>query len=247
MATNKRQRQKQAQQARRAYIQAQQRRAQKRRKALAGVALLLVMGLVVGAFASTGGRDEEPDAAPKGPDCSPVAGKSTFPAPPPDTIDKAKTYRAVVQTDVGTFTIDLDDEKAPKTVNNFVFLARNQFYDCVPFHRVIPGFVVQGGDGEKGTGSGGPGYTIPDELPAAGPYPEGGLAMANTGQPNSGGSQFFIVTGPQGMGLQPQYSLFGMVTEGFDVVKKIEADGTPGMEGEPKVVHKMLKVTITES
>ncbi|HSH60904.1 MAG TPA: peptidylprolyl isomerase [Acidimicrobiales bacterium] len=245
MATNKRQRQKQAQQARRAYIQAQQRRAQKRRKALAGVALLLIMGLVVGAFASTGGRDEEPDAAPKGPDCSPVAGKSTFPAPPPDTIDRAKSYRATVQTDVGTFTVDLDDEKAPKTVNNFVFLARSQFYDCVPFHRVIPGFVVQGGDGEKGTGTGGPGYTITDELPAAGPYPEGALAMANTGEPNSGGSQFFIITGPQGMALPPQYSLFGMVSEGFDVVKKIEADGTT--QGTPKVVHKMLKVTIAES
>ena len=157
LATNKRQRQKQAQQARRAYLQAQQRRAQRRRKALASVALLLILGLVVASFVSTDRNEDEPDAAPQRPDCSPVAGKSTFAAPPPETIDKTKSYGATVETDVGTFTVSLDDEKAPKTVNNFVFLARNQFYDCVPFHRVIPGFVVQGGDGEKGTGTGGPG------------------------------------------------------------------------------------------
>ncbi len=246
LATNKRQRQKQAQQARRAYLQAQQRRAQQRRKALAGVALLLIMGLVVGAFASAGERDPEPEAAAKKPECSPVAGKSTYPTPPPDTIDTAKSYRATVETDVGTFSVDLDDDKAPKTVNNFVFLARNQFYDCVPFHRVIPGFVVQGGDGEKGDGTGGPGYTIPDELPPSGPYPEGALAMANTSKPNSGGSQFFIITGPEGMALPPTYSRFGMVTEGLDVVKKIEADGSAD-PNPPRVVHKMLKVTITES
>lgn len=247
LANEKRQRQKQAQQARRAYLQAQQRKAQNRRKALAGVALLLIMVMVVGIFVSTGGQEEEPepDAAAKKPDCSPVAGKTTFPAPPPETIDKAKSYRATVETDVGTFSVDLDDDKAPQTVNNFVFLARSQFYDCVPFHRVIPGFVVQGGDGEKGTGTGGPGYTIPDELPAPGPYPEGALAMANTGEPNSGGSQFFVITGPEGMALQPQYSRFGMVTEGLDVVKKIEADGSP--QGDPKVTHVMLKVTVTES
>ncbi len=210
------------------------------------MALVLILGLVVGSFVTTGGGDDEPDEAANRPACSPVAGKSTFPTPPPNTIDQAKSYRATVETDVGTFIVNLDDDKAPKTVNNFVFLARNQFYDCVPFHRVIPGFVVQGGDAEKGDGTGGPGYTIPDELPAAGPYPEGALAMANTGQPDSGGSQFFIITGPEGMALQPQYSLFGMVTEGFDVVKKIEADGSPDPRP-PAVEHTMLKVTITES
>jgi len=245
LATDKRQRQKQAQEARRAYLQAQQRRTQRRRKALAGVALILILGLVASTFLSTGAQDEEPDAAPEGPPCSPVAGKSTFPNPPPSSIDKAKSYRATVETDVGTFSVDLDDDKAPQTVNNFVFLARNQFYDCVPFHRVIPGFVVQGGDGEKGDGTGGPGYNIADELPAPGPYPEGALAMANTGQPNSGGSQFFVITGPEGMQLPPQYSRFGMVTDGLDVVKKIEADGSP--QGDPRVVHYMLKVTIAES
>jgi cyclophilin family peptidyl-prolyl cis-trans isomerase len=106
--------------------------------------------------------------------------------------------------------------------------------------------VVQGGDGEKGNGMGGPGYTIPDELPPAGPYPEGALAMANTGEPDTGGSQFFVITGPEGTQLPPQYSLFGKVSQGFDVVKKIEADGSPDPDP-PKVVHKMLKVTITES
>lgn len=257
LATDKRQRQKQSQQARRAYLQAQERRAQQRRKVLAGVALLLILVLVVGVFVSTDGQDTDQGAGAKpptdekpAPSCPPAEGaaerKIAFPAAPPNCIDPAKSYRATVETDLGTFTVDLDDEKAPKTVNNFVFLARNHFYDGAPFHRVIPGFVVQGGDGEKGDGTGGPGYTIPDELPAAGPYPEGALAMANTGRPNSGGSQFFIITGPEGMALPPQYSLFGRVTEGLDVVKKIEADGSPDPDP-PKVVHKMLKVTITES
>jgi len=247
LANQKRQRQKQSQQARRAYLQAQQRRAQQRRKALAGVALLLIMVLVVGAFASVKRREPKERIDPS---CPPAEGAPqrtvTFSAPPPNCTLRSKTYRATVETDVGTFTAELDDQKAKATVNNFVFLARHHFYDGVPFHRVVPGFVVQGGDGEKGDGTGGPGYTIPDELPAEGPYPEGALAMANTGQPDSGGSQFFIITGPQGTALQPQYSLFGQVTQGFDVVKKIEADGSPEPDP-PKVVHKMLKVTITES
>jgi len=258
LATDKRQRQKQAQQARRAYLQAQQRKAQNRRKALAAVSLLVIMGMVVAAFATGGGQDQEPEAAgPKAPpnekpspSCPPAEGTAqrmvAFPAAPPNCIDQAKSYRATVETDIGTFTVDLDDDRAPKTVSNFVFLARNHFYDDVPFHRVIPGFVVQGGDGEKGNGMGGPGYTIPDELPPAGPYPEGALAMANTGEPDTGGSQFFVITGPEGTQLPPQYSLFGKVSQGFDVVKKIEADGSPDPDP-PKVVHKMLKVTITEA
>ena len=107
---------------------------------------------------------------------------------------------------MGTFVIALDAKAAPQTVNNFVFLAQHHFFDCVIFHRVIPGFVDQTGD-PTGTGSGGPGYTIPDELPAkasnpADQYPLGSVAMANTGQPHSGGSQWFIVAGTQGESLR---------------------------------------------
>jgi cyclophilin family peptidyl-prolyl cis-trans isomerase len=124
-----------------------------------------------------------------------------------------------------------------------VFLSRYRAYEDVPFHRVIPGFVVQGGDVESGSGSGGPGYEYADELPEKGQYEIGSVAMANSG-PNTNGSQFFVVTGDQGVQLPPNYSLFGKVTEGMDVVKKIEADGSAG--GTPTVVHKIVKVTIDE-
>ena len=166
------------------------------------------------------------------------------------TIDPAKTYTATVKTDVGTFAIALDAKDAPKTVNNFVFLAQHQFFDCVTFHRVIPAFVDQTGD-PTGTGSGGPGYTIPDELPAkasnaADQYPLGSVAMANTGQPNTGGSQWFIVAGTEGESLSNTYSLFGQVTSGMSVVEKINAQGSSS-GSPPDVIHRMLKVTITSS
>ena len=164
-----------------------------------------------------------------------------FSSAPPMCINPAKTYIANVKTDVGTFVITLNSAQAPKTVNNFVFLARYHFYNGLIFHRVIPGFVVQGGD-PLGTGLGGPGYQFADELPKAGSYKIGTVAMANAG-PNTNGSQFFIVTGPAGEALPPKYSIFGQVTSGMNVVNAISADGSAS--GTPKVVHKMLKVTIT--
>lgn len=180
--------------------------------------------------------------------------KPSWTKPPAMTIDMAKSYTATVKTDVGSFTITLDPQAAPQTVNNFVFLAQQGFYNCVTFHRVIPGFMDQTGD-PTGTGTGGPGYTIPDEFPKAAAnssqqYPLGGVAMANTGSPNSGGSQFFVITGPEGESLGPQYTLFGTVTSGMDVVQKIAADGNadPNANGEPpKVLHRMLQVTIATS
>ncbi len=164
---------------------------------------------------------------------------------PPMSIDSTKNYRADIETDCGAISVELYADKAPVTVNNFVNLSRDGYYDGVVFHRVIPGFVVQGGD-PTGTGTGGPGYRFSDELPPrANPqYPIGSLAMANAG-PNTNGSQFFIVTGPSGESLPPNYSLFGSVVEGLDVVKKIESDGNSN--GDPKVLHSMIKVTITES
>lgn len=172
------------------------------------------------------------------------AKKQTFSAAPGLCIDTTKTYTATMTTDAGPVVITLDAKKAPKTVNNFVVLSRYHFYDGVTFHRVIQGFMAQGGDPE-GTGQGGPGYTIPDELPKAGEYKEGSIAMANIGQANTGGSQFFIITGPAGTALPPQYSLFGQVTKGMDVVKKIEADGSEG-DTAPTKVHTIKTVTIAE-
>ena len=173
-----------------------------------------------------------------------------YSAAPPMTIDPSKNYTATVVTTAGTFTIALDPKTAPVTVNNFVFLADKGFYHCVIFHRVIPSFMDQTGD-PTGTGQGGPGYTIPDELPAkatnaSAQYPLGSVAMANTGQPHSGGSQFFIVAGPEGESLANSYSLFGTVTSGMDVVNSINAQGsTAGVP--PGVTQRIISVTIQAS
>src|SRR5579872_2703693 len=132
--------------------------------------------------------------------------KPSFSSAPPTIIDPTKTYTATVTTDVGSFVVTLDAAKAPKTVNNFVFLAENHFYDCVVFHRVIPSFMDQTGD-PTGTGSGGPGYQFADEnIPTSG-YAAFDVAMANSG-PNTNGSQFFVLVGPYNT---DNYSLFGHV------------------------------------
>ncbi|HEX8771436.1 MAG TPA: peptidylprolyl isomerase [Acidimicrobiales bacterium] len=166
-----------------------------------------------------------------------------FSGPPPMCIDPAKTYTATMVTSKGTMTIALDPIGAPKTVNNFVVLARYHYYDGVGFHRVIPGFMLQGGDPD-GTGRGGPGYRFDDELPKPGRYEVGSLAMANAG-PNTNGSQFFIVSGSSGVGLPPQYSLFGKVVAGLDVVAAIDAVGSAG--GAPKEKVTIESVTISEA
>ena len=167
-----------------------------------------------------------------------------FDSPPPMCIDPDRRYTAEMVTSKGTMTIALDPVAAPKTVNNFVVLARYHYYDGVAFHRIIPGFMLQGGDPE-GTGRGGPGYRFEDELPRPGRYEVGSLAMANAG-PNTNGSQFFIVSGPNGVGLPPQYSLFGKVVGGMEVVAAIDAVGSPGA-GTPREPVMIESVTVTES
>jgi peptidylprolyl isomerase/peptidyl-prolyl cis-trans isomerase B (cyclophilin B) len=168
--------------------------------------------------------------------------RQRFDGPPPMCIDPAATYTATMVTSKGTMTISLDPGSAPATVNNFVFLARYHYFDGVTFHRVIPGFVLQGGDPE-GTGMGGPGYRFADELPRPGRYEVGSLAMANAG-PNTNGSQFFVISGPAGMRLPPQYSLFGKVVAGLDVVATIDALGSAS--GKPKERVTIESVTVTE-
>jgi peptidyl-prolyl cis-trans isomerase B (cyclophilin B) len=139
--------------------------------------------------------------------------------PPAMTIDTAKTYLATVETTRGTIVVALEAKHAPKTVNNFVFLAREGFFDGVVFHRVIAGFVVQGGD-PTGTGRGGPGYRFEDEV-VGNPLKHGTcvLSMANAG-PGTNGSQFFITLAPQPH-LDGRHTVFGAVTEGKDVVMAI--------------------------
>ena len=170
--------------------------------------------------------------------------KTKFGAPPPMVIDPSKRYTAVMETSMSTLTIALDAAAAPKTVNNFVFLARWHYYDGVIFHRIIKGFVCQGGDPE-GTGRGGPGYRFEDELPKAGRYEIGSLAMANAG-PNTNGSQFFLISGNDGARLPPQYSLFGKVVSGLEIVEAMQSVPT-GSGDRPKDDVVIQSVTVTES
>jgi cyclophilin family peptidyl-prolyl cis-trans isomerase len=181
-------------------------------------------------------------------DCPPQTGateaKRSFTASFKQCIDPAKTYTALLKTSKGDLTVKFDPVKAPGTVNNFVALALNKYFDGVPCHRIIPSFVVQCGD-PTGSGTGGPGYKFADELPQQGEYKIGSLAMANSG-PNTNGSQFFIITGQQGVDLPPSYSLFGEVTAGADTtLKALDAVGSAA--GTPSEAILIQSVTITVS
>lgn len=164
-----------------------------------------------------------------------------YAAPPSFEIDLAKTYSAMLDTNHGEVSVRFFAEDAPQTVNNFVFLAREGFYDGVSFHRVVPGFVVQGGD-PTGTGRGGPGYRFRDELEKRRPYRRGTVAMANAG-PNTNGSQFFICL--EDVGLPHAYTIFGKVTAGMDAVDAIAA---LRLHGERPVDDAVIRsVTISEA
>jgi len=139
--------------------------------------------------------------------------------PPEPQTDSSKIYRATLDTSRGTIVMDLDPQLAPNTVNNFVGLARQGFYDTLTFHRVVPEFVIQGGDPD-GTGRGGPGYRFPDE-PVLGEYTLGAVAMANAGA-DTNGSQFFICIDDCTKKLAKSYNLFGHVVEGVDVAQAVQ-------------------------
>lgn len=174
----------------------------------------------------------------------------TFAKAPPTCIDATKTYTAEVTTNKGAYTIELSPGAAPNTVNNFVVLARYHYFDNTICHRAIPAFAVQCGD-PTGTGTGGPGYQFADELPATGSYKLGSVAMAHSAQPNSNGSQFFVITGDSGVALSADYSLFGQVTNGLDTtVKALDALGNPDQaaNGVPPLEQIIVQsVTITEA
>jgi cyclophilin family peptidyl-prolyl cis-trans isomerase len=169
-------------------------------------------------------------------------------SPPAMAIDTNKQYSATITTNYGVIKVDLFAKDDPVTVNNFVFLARQGFYNGVKFHRVVKGFMIQTGD-RTGTGGGTPGYRIPDEKVTRN-YLAGILAMANTGQPNSGGSQFFINLMDNTDVLSKTYTIFGMVTNGFSVVQKIgDVPVTANVMGElsvPTVDVHIENITIEE-
>jgi len=219
---------------------------------LGAIGALVAIALVVGGMSVLGGGDEDagatvtPSPPPTGPpqvvaevtpeatppatvacggDVPPEAGepKPQFDrAPGADLLEPDVLYVATVETSCGAFEIELDAERAPQTVASFVFLAGEGYFDGLTFHRVVPGFVIQGGD-PLGSGLGGPGYALPDELGGRMAYVDGTVAMANSG-PDSGGSQWFVVSGPDGANLDdiPNYTIFGRVSEGLRVVRAIQ-------------------------
>jgi peptidylprolyl isomerase len=168
--------------------------------------------------------------------------------PPRMRIDPTKSYAGTLETNKGAIEVELFPQDAPQTVNNFVCLAEDGYFDNTPFHRIVKGFVVQGGD-PTGTGSGGPGYTFADE-PIARDYERGTLAMANAG-PDTNGSQFFIVLDDLRGKLPKNYTIFGRVTEGMDVVDAIAStptrSGRSGENSTPTEPVTLEKVTISES
>jgi cyclophilin family peptidyl-prolyl cis-trans isomerase len=176
---------------------------------------------------------------------------TSFEKAPPMCIDASKTYTATFETTKGTITVALDAKAAPKTVNNFVVLARYHFFDGSPIFRLVKDFAAQFGDPSKSPSNRAQfGYTIPDELPAAGSYKKGSLVMANTGQPNTGGAQMFFVLGPQGEALPPSYALFGQTTGGMETIDAINAVpsvATSDNDGAPTEQITITKVTIAES
>lgn len=172
------------------------------------------------------------------PDAAPTSEK-TFPSAPPACVDPTATYRAVVTTTEGEFTIELDQKRAPETTNNFVFLARKGFYNGLTFHRVIPDFIIQGGD-PKADGTGGPGYTIKDELSKKAVFKVGTVAMANSG-PNQNGSQFFIVVGRSGENIPNTSTVFGRVVKGTKTIEAINALGIqPTPDGQELAPQKRI-------
>jgi cyclophilin family peptidyl-prolyl cis-trans isomerase len=182
--------------------------------------------------------------------CAPLNGDgermTQFASAPAQCLDPKASYSAIITTKQGEIRIVLNARDTPVAVNAFVFLARHKFYDGLTFHRIVPGFIVQGGD-PQANGSGGPGFSFTDELPAVAGYPLGSVAMANSG-PGTNGSQFFIVSGDLGLQLPPSFTLFGRVNRGVDAVKAIDALGkaptAEGVEFPPTEVVTIDKIRI---
>jgi len=170
--------------------------------------------------------------------------KTTSFKAPKQVLQAGEPATAVVKTSCGTFEIALDTERAPKTANSFAFLAEEGFYDGLTFHRIVPGFVIQGGDPE-GAGTGGPGYSVDEKPPPNLAYTKGVVAMAKSSAepPGRSGSQFYVVTAPDA-GLPPEYALVGKVSEGYDAVARIEEQGTASET--PKQTILIEEVTIEQ-
>lgn len=213
-----------------------------------GIAVLIFIVVIVGIFFLFSRDNNEKQTKENSPNGTnePTINQTAQTTPPAMDIDKTKTYQAVLTTSLGDIVIDLNADKTPITVNNFVVLARKNFYNNTIFHRVIKGFMIQGGDPE-GSGRGGPGYTFDDE-PIEGEYTRGTVAMANSG-PNTNGSQFFIMHSDYE--LAKNYVIFGKVSLGMDVVDKIaeapvKSDPASGESSKPVSPVTITSVVIVE-
>ncbi|HEV7399599.1 MAG TPA: peptidylprolyl isomerase [Solirubrobacterales bacterium] len=219
-----------------------------RRATVLGALALLAIAAMAALLSGCGGGDSSSDSTAT---TASAGGCKEVEAPkpkhvslkaPPQTVQKGEKLTAVVQTSCGTFEIALDSTQAPKTVNSFAYLADEGFYNDLTFHRIVPGFVIQGGD-PLGNGSGGPGYNVDEPPPPNLSYTKGTVAMAKTevDPPGRSGSQFYVVTAADA-GLPPEYALVGKVSKGYDVVTKIEELGTPAET--PKQTVLIEKMTI---
>jgi peptidyl-prolyl cis-trans isomerase B (cyclophilin B) len=211
--------------------------------AFAAVAVVVVGAILISR--SGGDSSDDSTAATSANGCKQVEApkpKQVSLKAPKQTLQKGEQVTAVVETSCGTFDIALDTERAPKTANSFAYLAEEGFYDDLTFHRIVPEFVIQGGDPE-GTGSGGPGYKVVEKPPANLAYTKGVVAMAKSAAepPGTSGSQFYVVTGADA-GLPPEYALVGKVSEGLDVVERIGKLGTASEK--PKQTVLIEKITI---
>jgi len=218
-----------------------------RRWIILAVFALVAIGVVAAILISRGGDDDGDSTASAGgaEGCKQVEApqpKNVSLKAPQQTLQRGEEVTAVVQTSCGSFEIALDTERAPKTANSFAYLAEEGFYDDLTFHRIVPEFVIQGGD-PQGSGTGGPGYSVDEKPPANLAYTKGTVAMAKSSAepPGRSGSQFYVVTGADA-GLPPEYALVGKVSEGLDVVERIGKLGTPSEK--PKQTILIETITI---
>src|SRR3954451_6886965 len=210
------------------------------------VGFAVVAAIVVGAILISRSGGDDGDSTTAGPGAckqvpEPKQKQVSF-KKPQQTVKRGEQVSARIETSCGDFTIALDSQRAPKTVNSFVFLSEEGFYDGLSFHRIVPGFVIQGGD-PLGNGTGGPGYSVDEKPPANLSYTKGVVAMAKSSAepPGRSGSQFYVVIGADA-GLPPEYALVGKVSKGLSFVERIGKLGTP--EEKPKQTVLIEEVTI---
>ncbi len=204
-------------------------------------------------LAACGGEDDEPETTTASADetCEEVAPAEPKPVklkPPKEKVAPGEKITATVETNCGDFSFELDTKGSPKTASSFVYLVDEGVYDGTPFHRVVDGFVIQGGDPET-TGEGGPGYTVTEEPAPDAEYTRGTVAMAKTPVEPAGtsGSQFFVVTAAADAGLPPDYAILGQLTGDEEAVDRIEAQADPELGptgGEPAVPVVIERITL---